>query len=147
MTGDAMTTIAEKCTSEPIGDELDAILAQLTTDQLRFVVARQECATDRDAARMIKMSESTVYRWPDIVKRAVDLMAHDGIKTALHIRRKSVAKAMLVKVKGLDSGDERVRQSAATEIIEWEMGKAEQPVSSSGTLILAIGGIDPSEDI
>lgn len=78
---------------------------------------------------MIKVSESTVYRWPDVVKRAVMLMAQDGLKTAMYIRRKSLAKAMLVKVKGLDSGDERIRQGAATEIIEWETGKANQPIT------------------
>ena len=31
---------------------------------------------------------------------------------------------MAVKVKGLDESDARVRQSVATELIEWEMGKA-----------------------
>lgn len=141
--------MAENCTSEPSGDELESVLEQLTTDQIRFVVARQECATDREAARMIKVSESTVYRWPDVVKRAVALMAADGLKTAMHIRRKHLAKAMLVKVRGLDSDDERIRQSSATEIIEWEMGRANQPVSGdvAGAIIVAIGGIDPDEDI
>ena len=121
--------MVENCTFEPSGDELESVLEQLTTDQIRFVVARQECATDREAARMIKVSESTVYRWPDVVKRAVTLMAQDGLKTAMYIRRKSLAKAMLVKVKGLDSNDERIRQGAATEIIEWETGKANQPIT------------------
>jgi len=98
---------------------------------------------------MIKVSESTVYRWPDVVKQAVALMAADGLKTAMHIRRKHLAKAMLVKVRGLDSDDERIRQSSATEIIEWEMGKAAQPLTgeNGGPLIVAIGGIDPDEDI
>jgi hypothetical protein len=35
---------------------------------------------------------------------------------------------MLTKVAGLDSIDEQVRQRVATEIIEWEMGRATQPV-------------------
>ena len=33
---------------------------------------------------------------------------------------------MAVKVAGLDSENERVRQDAATELIEWELGKAKQ---------------------
>jgi hypothetical protein len=124
--------IAENCISEPSDDELSQILSQLTVDQIRFVVARQECSTDREAARAIGMSESTVYRWPATVKRAVELMVRDGLTTALHLRRRALAKAMLVKVKGLDSGDERVRQAAASEIIEWELGKAQQPQKISG---------------
>lgn len=149
MTGEQNPTNTENCIFDADTDDLDAVLAQLTTEQLRFVVARQECATDREAARKIKVSESTVYRWPEVVKQAVTLMAQDGLKTALHIRRKNLAKAMLVKVKGLDSEDERIRQAASTEIIEWEMGKAEQTVKGdvAGVLVLAIGGVDPDEDI
>jgi hypothetical protein len=78
------------------------------------------------------MSESAVYRWPDAVKRAVKLMAGDGLVTALHLRRRVLAKAMLVKVRGLDTDDERLRQQTATEIIEWELGKATQKSELSG---------------
>jgi len=119
---------AENCISENLSDVLD----KLTLDQIRFVIARQECSTDREAARKIGMSESTVYRWPDEVKRAVHLMAQDGIVTALKLRRKSLAKAMLIKIKGLDSRSEKTRQSVSTEIIEWELGKAAQSVNVGG---------------
>jgi hypothetical protein len=127
---------AENC----ISDDLDAVLARLTLDQIRFVVARQECATDREAARMVGVSESTVYRWPDDVKEACRLMAGDGVTTALHLRRRSLAKAMAVKAKGLDSDDEKIRQGVATEIIEWELGKATQrnQNDNSGTLEIAL---------
>lgn len=120
--------IAENCISE----ELDAVLAQLTTDQIRYVVARQECSTDREAARLVKISESTVYRWPDVVKRAVRLMATDGIVVARHVLRRNLAKAALVKTAGLDSDDERVRQAAATEILDRHMGTAVQKQEVSG---------------
>jgi hypothetical protein len=55
---------------------------------------------------------------------AVRLMAHDGVVTALHIRRQALSEAMAVKRQGLSSDDERIRQSVATELIEWELGKA-----------------------
>jgi len=113
-------------------DELDAVLAQLTTEQVRFVVARQEYATDKDAAEAIEISPSTVYKWPAIVKDAVRLMAMDGLVTARHIRRRNLAKAMLVKVRGLDSNDEAIRQRVASEVIEWELGKAKQTTEHSG---------------
>jgi len=119
-----MQTNAENRTS----DELDAILDELTIDQIRFVIARQDCSTDREAAKMIGLSEGTVYRWGGEVKRAVQLMIHDGVITALKLRRRSLAKAMAVKVKGLDSKDARLQQNVSTEIIEWELGKAQQAV-------------------
>ncbi len=123
-----------------ISDQLASALAQLSTDQIRFVVARQECATDKEAAEAIGIKPDTVYHWPDAVKEAVRLMASDGIVVATHVRRRNLAKAMLAKVAGLDSMDENVRQRVATEIIEWEMGKAKQPIDQhtehSGSVVV-----------
>lgn len=124
-----MQTNAVNCSPTDDNAALNAVLEQLTLDQIRFVVARQDCGTDREAARLVGVSESTVNHWPKIVKDAVRLMAYDGLATARHVRRRNLAKAMLVKVRGLDSGDEKIRQSVATEIIEWEMGRAETPLS------------------
>ena len=121
-------TSAENC----IPDELDALLGQLSIEQIRFVIARQECSTDREAARAVGVAESTVYRWPETVKQAVRAMAKDGMVTAMHLRRRHLAKAMAVKVAGLDSKDERLRQGVATEIIEWELGRATQPTEIGG---------------
>lgn len=115
-----------------ISEALEATLDKLTLDQVRFVVARQEFATDKDAAESIGLKPDTVYRWPDEVKDAVRLMALDGLVTARHIRRRNLAKAMLVKVAGLDSDDENLRQRVATEIVEWEMGKATNKTELTG---------------
>lgn len=115
-----------------ISEELSEVLSRLTTNQIRFVVARQEAQTDREAAESIDLRPDTVYRWPDDVKLAVQLMARDGLTTATHIRRRHLAKAMLVKIGGLDSDDESVRQKVASEIIEWELGKAAQRQELSG---------------
>lgn len=59
-------------------------------------------------------------------------MALDGLVVARHIRRRNLAKAMMVKAAGLDAEDERIRQSVATELIEWEMGKATQKQEIAG---------------
>ena len=115
-----------------ISDQLTDVLANLTTDQIRFVVARQQYSTDKEAAKAIGIRPDTVYHWPDDVKRAVELMAYDGVITALEIRRRNLAKAMLVKAAGLDSNDERLRQGVATEFIEWELGKATQKSEVTG---------------
>ena len=125
--------IRQKHTAEPPlapGGDLEAVLDRLTIAQIRFVVARNATAFDKDAARAIGLSASTVKSWPKEQKadiaEARRLMAIDGITTAMHIRRRHLAQAMAVKVAGLESDDERVRQSVATEIVEWELGKSTQ---------------------
>ena len=115
-----------------ISETLEEVLNKLSLLQIRFVVARQEVTTDKEAAELIGIKPDTVYRWGDDVKEAVRLMELDGLVTARHIRRKALAKAMLVKVHGLDNDDDALRQRVATEIIEWEMGKAVQPQELSG---------------
>jgi hypothetical protein len=123
-----MTAETQKAPEKSISEseELQSILKTLSVNQLRFVVARQEFPTDGEAAKAVDVQPDTVYRWPKEVKRAVDLMAHDGVITALELRRRALAKAMAVKVAGLGSNDEKIRQAVATELIEWELGKATQ---------------------
>jgi len=129
-----------------ISEQLQNILTQLSTDQIRFVVARQEFSTDKEAAEAIGISAQTVYRWPDAVKEAVRLMSVDGLVTAQVVRKRALAKAMLVKVDGLDSDDERLRQNVATEVIEWEMGKATQTTELKGEITERIVIVDWDDD-
>jgi len=119
---------------KPTSDELDAVLTRLTVEQIRFVIARQNCATDKDAAEQIGIRPRTTYSWDnkDEVNEAVRLMAVDGVATALHLRRRHLAEAMAVKIQGLRSKNERTRQAVATELIEWELGRATQKQEVSG---------------
>ena len=61
-------------------------------------------------------------------------MALDTAESAKAIRLRNLLKAMAIKVKGLDSNDEALRQKVATELIELELGKALQKsdVTSNG---------------
>ena len=121
----------EKAMSEQLTD----ILEQLSFDQKRFIIERQQTSTDKEAAEAIGIKPETVYRWRQEgapIDEALSLMVHDGIVMATHLRRKALAKAMAVKVAGLDEADNRLRQGVATEIIEWEMGKAGQKMELSG---------------
>ena len=114
---------------DPIAQLLD-LLPHLSVIQLRYLIARQGTRTNKDAAEVVGVSPRTVSRWPARVRRAVHLMAQAGAVVALHLRRRSVAEAMQVKIDGLHSEDERVRQATATQIIEWELGKAPRPASA-----------------
>ena len=125
----------EQESPENSSSELDRVLSELTVDQIRFVVARQEFLTDKEAAESIDLKPDTVYYWKNKgvpIEEAKRLMAADGLVTALHIRRRILAKAMMVKSAGLNSEDERIRQSVSTEVIEWETGKAAQPTEHRG---------------
>ena len=117
-------------------EELEAVCNQLTTDQIRFVVARQDHNSDKATAKFLGISPNTVKDWKykgAPIDKAVQMMALDGLIVAASIRRRNLAKAMLVKIAGLDDDDDRLRQSVATEIIEWEMGKAQQSTKLEGS--------------
>jgi len=130
-----MTAKTQENQPNPSIEQLDEVCRRLTVDQMRFVVARQEFPTDKAAAENIGINPNTVSAWKRDgapVDDAVKLMAFDGLVIAAHIRRRHLAKAMAVKVAGLDDDDSRLRQGVATEIIEWEMGKATQRAELSG---------------
>ena len=115
--------------------DLEELLAQLTVEQIRFVVARQEHNTDKAATKAAGVPAGSIKNWKHRgvpLDEAVKLMAMDGVVAALHIRRKGLAKAMAIKYEGLESKDKRLRQSVATEFIEWELGKAKQRQEITG---------------
>jgi transposase len=102
------------------------VFKKLSKDQLRFVVAMQECNSKKEAAKMIGLNPNSVYNWGDEVDEAIMALALDITQSAREMRKKALAKAVAVKLAALDSDDERIRQAAATEIIEAELGKAKQ---------------------
>jgi hypothetical protein len=111
-------------------EALDAVLARLSAQQIRYAIARRESKNVTEACAAIGMRRQGYYDWPEdergLIDEAVRLMEHDGVVTALHLRRRALAEAMGVKVAGLRSDDEKMRQDVATQVIEWELGKAKQ---------------------
>ena len=122
--------MSEKETSN--SKRIEEILGQLTNDQLRFVVARLQSRTDKEAAKVINIPANTVYSWTNKaeIDEAIMLIDAEPLDAAREIRKKNLVKAMMVKARGLDSKDERLAQAAATEIIEWELGKAKQAIDA-----------------
>jgi hypothetical protein len=120
--------VLEKSISERFAD----IWRKLGYNQRRFVVASLEFPTKKDAAQSIGIEPDTVYRWPAIVDEAVELAHEETRETAIGILAESLTKAVMVKIAGLDSDDERLRHTAATEIIDRMLGRATQAIEHTG---------------
>jgi len=128
--------ISAKNDAQDTKSALESILQQLSVEQIRFVIARLDTDTDKDACGCAGLNYNTFRNTPrekrELINQAIALMSFDGLVTALHLRRRALAKAMAIKLAGLDNRDERVRQAVATEIIEWELGKATQRQEHTG---------------
>lgn len=121
MTEDELKYLNESAT-------LPELLPNLSENQLKYIVARQNFDKDVDAAESVGIPVGTVYNWPAYVRRACQLMALDGALTAAEILRRSVPKAATVKTAGLDSRSEKIQQLASTDILEFFISRAAQLV-------------------
>ena len=115
-------------TPENIKERIREISAQLSPLQLRFVAAMESCLSKKDAAKVVGIQPQTAYQWPQrkMIDELIELIALDVVESAKQIRKRNLVKAMAIKSAALDSDDEKIAQAAATEIIEWELGKAKQ---------------------
>jgi hypothetical protein len=112
---------------------LQTILAQLSKDQLRFVVAMQEHKTKDAAAKALHLKPDTVYHWDvELIEEAINLMAMSIVDSAMEQHRLAANKAAAVRVAGLDSKNEIVRQRAAADILDRILGKVSQGVEVTG---------------
>ena len=146
--------MTHQITPKYTNSDLEAVLNKLTIDQVRFVVNRLNFTTDKKAAEETDVSAETVKSWKykgAPIDEAVQLLAQDGLIVAQYIRRRNVAKAMQVKVDGLDVKDDHIKQRVATEIIDWEMGKARQDIKHTGSgedgelIVKHVGNIKPDD--
>jgi hypothetical protein len=112
----------------------DSTFSQLSDNQWRFVTAMVEnpAFTKKEAAEHIGLKPKTVYRWDDIVNQAVEHARANIHSAAIGMRKQAVLKAVAVKIALLDSEDENIRSKAASEIIDWELGRATQKQEIAG---------------
>jgi len=122
------SAITEQSTSERFSE----LWQTLNHNQRRFAVAMLECNTKAEGAEAIGLKPDTVYRWGKEVDEVVDLLIHDATTSAVGILTSALHKAVMVKIAGMDEGDPRVRQDAASEIIDRVLGKASQPLDHTG---------------
>lgn len=122
--------ITEQSTSERFSELWQA----LNHNQRRFCVAMLECNTKAEAAEMIDIKPDTVYRWGDEVDETIDLMVSDAKEAAVGMLTGALHKAVMVKLAGMDEDDPRIRQGAASEVIDRVLGKATQPSEIKGEI-------------
>lgn len=120
--------IAELSTSE----RFSRLWQSLSHNQRRFAVAMLECNTKAEAAKAIDLKPDTVYRWGDEVDEVIDLMTLSAQETAVSMLTQALHKAVMVKLAGMDEKDAKIRQDAASEIIDRVLGKAMQRSEVSG---------------
>jgi hypothetical protein len=104
--------------------QLQEALGRLSHDQMRYVLARLRTSSKKAAAADVGIPYDTVCHWPAYVDEAVDLLLLDTIAAAKALMVQGVAQAMAVKLAGLESLSEKVRQGVSTELIEWNLGRA-----------------------
>jgi len=127
----------------------EGVFSLLSDSQWRFVavmVANPDF-TKADAARALKIKPNTVYAWPDHVNAAIEQARIDVHEAAVNARKQALLEAIRVKIAGLRSRSESIRQKAASEIIEWELGRASTSVdvTSAGQQIKGYIGFSPDD--
>jgi hypothetical protein len=110
------------------------LLRDATPEQRRWVWARLQEASDADAARRAGVHPATVCRWPNKkqLDEVVAILLNDAIEAARAILADALLEAVQVKVMGLRSRNEPIRQNAATEIIDRVLGKPSQRQEITG---------------
>lgn len=117
-------------------DDLRTILDQLSDQRLDYVMARSRVNSDAAGMKEANLSRTTFYSWPleererlnDIaqrVKREVALRA----TMILHAATEEAAR---VKIAGLRSRNEHIKQDVATEILDRIVGKAANKTEVTG---------------
>ena len=124
----------ENNTETPENQHIDDVFSLLSSSQWRFVTAMVEnpSYSKKDGAAHIGITADTVYRWPEYVNEAIAKARQNVHDAALSRRKQAVLKAVAVKIALLDSEDESVRSRAASELIEWELGKATNKTEHTG---------------
>ena len=127
-----MSENPSKTTEQSTSERFSELWQALNHNQRRFAVAMLECNTKAEGAEAIDIKPDTVYRWGKAVDEVIDLMIGDAKDTAVSILTSALHKAVMVKVAGMDADEPRVRQDAASEIIDRALGKASQPLAVTG---------------
>ena len=125
---------------------------RLTHAQRRFVTHYHEHNSKRECAEALGLSPATVYGWGDDVWEVAEMYQDHITEAAVAKLAEALGRAVEVKVEGLDSENEVVKQKASTEIIDRNIGKPKQTTEVTGegggpipVQFVKLGGIDPDD--
>jgi len=109
-------------------NDLRTEINQLSDLRLDYVMARSRVTSDAQGIRESGISKATFYSWSEEERNKLNDIAQklkrDTALKALTIIQGAAEEAAKVKVAGLKSRDERVKQGVATEILDRGIGKA-----------------------
>lgn len=143
----ALPELPVDATVDDYAAELDIVLPLLSTDQLKYIEARTRLNSDAEVGREWKFKHgSAIYQWkrsrePEVLEKVLGWLRQEDTAAATEILRRHLTKAAMVKVGGLESVDERLRQAAATELLDRALGKPMQRVATKSqqeTLIISV---------
>lgn len=109
-------------------DKLRTVLDSLEDTKLEYVFARSKTNKTVDALREIGVSRNTFYKWPDREKLdelAQELKRRRLLKVEMIIED-AAEDAAKAKVGALKSRKEKIKQAAATEILNRTVGPPAQ---------------------
>jgi hypothetical protein len=119
--------------------DLSQVLTELDDREIDYVFARSDANSNQDGLKRANLS------WGWLRNRDVEKLNEiarqirvDTNYQAKRILKEAVAEAAKIKTGALKHRDERIRQAAATEILDRELGKPTQRQEVSGVDIQTI---------
>ena len=110
---------------------INTIFDGLDSREVDYVQARANAVSDSEALRMCGFSRGWLNKETrdkdDLNRRAMDFKT-DNILKAQIILDQAVEEAARIKVEGLRSRNENIKQGASTEIMDRRLGKPKQAV-------------------
>lgn len=113
---------------------LDKVFESLDERETAYVLARSESVSNSEALRKCAFSQGWLSKRDiDDLNARADTLRKDKAIRASMLLSEAVEEAARVKVAGLKSRDDRIKQAVATEIIDRELGKVPQKTEVTGT--------------
>lgn len=119
-----------KASEKPLTDRF----AGFTIDQWRFITARLNTSTDKEAAEMIGVNPTTPPRWhnkPAINQAVAELQAEATSGAVAALQSASLQAAMVI-IGLMEDEDKAVRLRAAQDVLDRANGKATQRQEITG---------------
>ncbi|MFA5715761.1 MAG: hypothetical protein WC998_08470 [Candidatus Paceibacterota bacterium] len=136
-------------------NNLQIELNQLEDQRLAYVMARSKVNSDAQGHKEAGITHATFYSWKKEERKKLNELAQkikrEIALRAIMILQDATEEAAIVKVHGLKSRNEHIKQGVATEILDRGIGKVTDKVdvTSNGkefTTIINVKLTDESDD-